>query len=336
MKSIATFGEIMLRLTPPNYGIIEDTYDYLATFGGTEANVAISLAQFGHSTKFISKLPDNQLGEAAIKYLNANKVNTEEVIMNGENIGIYFLETGFGIRPSKVLYNRKNSSMTTIQISELQLDKAFKDVSWFHFSGITLALSESVRNTVYDILKYCKVHQIYVSFDCNYRKTLWTIEEARYAYKCIEPYVDLFFATAFDAIHFFDVQPDNSLSGIEKDFDVLKRFICTNNSSFVFGYQRNVFAANENSIQAYAFTKDELKETKPMRFQIYDRIGSGDAFAAGVIHGLMKTNLKDIGFALEFGLKASILKHTLWGDAFKLSEKYVLKFMENESFEVSR
>lgn len=329
-KKIVTFGEIMLRLTPPNYGIIEDAHDYLATYGGTEANVAISLAQFGHPTMFVSKLPNNQLGEAAVKYLNANKVDTSFVQMNGDNIGIYFLETGFGIRPSKVLYNRKSASMTTLKPEELDAQSILKDVTWFHFSGITLSLSNDVRQSLMHLLKVAKSKGIFVSFDSNYRHSLWTIEDAKRAYLEVAPYVDLFFATPFDALNLYGV--DAKYTG----YDALKQLLINHNATYVFGYERFVHQANENELKAYLIQKENILETKPIRFQIYDRIGGGDAFAAGIIHKLIQTNHNNLEATLTFGLATSILKHTLWGDAFKLNEKDVLKFIQNQSKEVVR
>ncbi|WP_025724476.1 sugar kinase [Acholeplasma granularum] len=329
-KKIVTFGEIMLRLTPPNYGIIEDAHDFMATYGGTEANVAISLAQFGHYTSFVSKLPKNQLGEAAIKFLNANKVDTNFVQMKGDNIGIYFLETGFGIRPSKVLYNRKSSAMTTLKVEDINIDALIKDAGWFHFSGITLSLSEDVRKTVLAVIKKAKQNGVFISFDSNYRKSLWPIEIAKKAYMEVAPYIDLFFATPFDA---------HNLFGIDETYEgsyALKQLLEKTNATYVFGYERNVYQANENELKAYVVKKDLVLQTKPIRFQIYDRIGGGDAFAAGIIHSLIKTEHDNLEFVLDFGLSTSVLKHTLWGDAFKLSELDVLNFMKNQSKEVVR
>lgn len=331
MKKIVTFGEIMLRLTPPNYQNIEDAHEYQATFGGTEANVAISLAQFGHQTSFVSKLPSNQLGEAAIKYLKSNHVDTSFIKCDGSNIGIYFLETGFGIRPSKVLYNRKYSAITSISLDDLNIDEILKDATWFHFSGITLALHENVRNFLYEILKKAKEKDIFISFDSNYRKSLWSIEEAKEAYLKVAPYVDLFFATEFDCKYLFDIKPKEN-----KPYAYLQALIKTYHAKYVFGYSRIVHSATENELKAYCVLKDKIIETESFKFNIFDRIGGGDAFAAGVIHGLIKYNQSDLNYALQFGLSASILKHTLWGDAFKLDENDVISFMNSKSKEVER
>lgn len=319
----------MLRLTPPNYQIIEDAVDYLATYGGTEANVAISLAGFGHHTVFVSKLPNNQLGEAATKYLKANNVDTSYIHMEGSNIGIYFLETGFGIRPSKVLYNRRHSSITTISLNEIDIEKILVGVNWFHFSGITLALHENVRTVLFEILKKAKEKNIFISFDSNYRESLWSIDEAKASYLKVAPYIDLFFASAFDCKHLFDIKLDN-----ENEVKYLEKLQEKYQAKYIFGYQRKVHSATDNELKAYCVTSKGIVYTNSYRFNIFDRIGAGDAFAAGIIHGLLKTN--DIDFALEFGLKTSILKHTLWGDAFKLGEKDVLNYMLDQSKEVKR
>jgi len=328
-EKIITFGEIMLRLTPPNYQIIEDANHYDATFGGTEANVAISLSQFGHKTYFASKLPNNQLGEAAIKYLNANRVDTSFIKKDGSNLGIYFLEVGFGVRPSKVLYNRKNSSITTIDINDINIDQLLDHASWFHFSGISLALHDNVRNFIYELLKKCREKDIFVSFDSNFRHALWSIDEAKVVYQKIAPFIDLFFANPFDAKHLFGIDGEEGL-------EILENLLSKTNAKYVFGYQREVFSADENALTGYLVLKHKTIMTEPIRFHIFDRIGGGDAFAAGVIHGILKSNFKDLKFALQFGLCASVLKHTLGGDAFKLDEADVLNVMNRNSKEVRR
>lgn len=329
-KKIVTFGEIMLRLTPPSYGIIEDAHDFLATYGGTEANVAITLAKFKQNASFVTKLPNNQLGEAALKYLNSHLVDTSNVVVSGKNIGIYFLETGFGIRPSKVIYNRNHSAITTISIDELNLDEIFKDATWFHLSGITLALSSEVRETVKALLIECQRRGIFVSFDSNYRSKLWSIENAKKAYMEIAPFVDLFFATPFDAVNLFGIKAE------ENEFETLKSLLKTYQAKYVFGYRRIVHQANENSLKAYLVKADEVLETNDIRFQIYDRIGGGDAFAAGIIHSLIKDNHQNLNQVLMFGLATSVLKHTIWGDAFKLDEEDVLNFINEQTFDVKR
>lgn len=325
---IVTFGEIMLRLTPPDYNTIEGASSFLANYGGVEANVSVSLARFGHEAYFVSRLPNNQLGNGAMKYLRSHSVNTDYIDLGGTNIGIYFLEPGFAGRPSKVLYNRKYAAITSIQSEKFDFDEIFKDASWFHFSGITLALGDKVRSVLFDMLKAAKRHNVYVSFDCNYRKTLWSVEEASKVYQTVGSYINLFFANGFDAENLFGIKRDLTLSTLEQEKQLIKDLLVKYNADKVFGTKRVVHSASDNELEAYCHTLNEIYTTKQVRFNIYDRIGAGDAFAAGVIHGLLKTKLKDIDFSLNFGLSASILKHTLWGDSFNLGEEDVLNYMK--------
>lgn len=335
-EKIITFGEIMLRLTPPEYHTIENANSFTANYGGGEANVAVSLSRFGHNTYFISRLPNNQLGDSAIKHLRGNGVNTDYVDRGGTNIGIYFLEPGFAGRSSKVLYNRKYAAITSIYSEKFDFDKIFKNATWFHVSGITLALGEKVRKVLLDILQYCKKYNVFVSFDCNYRETLWSVEEAKESYREILPYIDLLFASVFDATVLFGVDYNDKLEGIELQKNVFTNLLEENPKlKYIFGTKRKIYSQTDNELAAYCYARETNYYTEPIRFNIYDRIGGGDAFAAGVIHGLIKTK-GDLDFTLNFGLCASVLKHTIWGDAFTLSEEDVLQFMKNKDGRVIR
>ena len=333
---IVTFGEIMLRLTPPDYNTIEGARSFLANYGGGEANVAISLSKFGHKAYFVSRLPKNQLGDAAIKHLKGYNVNTDFVDRGGTNIGIYFLEPGFGGRPSKVLYNRKYAAITSIYSDKFEFDEIFKSTKWFHFSGITLALAENVRSVLFDMLEAAKKHDVQISFDCNYRATLWSIEEAAPFYQKVAPYVDIFFASSYDAEKLFGVPRRLELPAEEQDEALLKDLLASSGAQKIFGTKREIFSATENALSSYCIQTNKTYYTAPIRFNIYDRIGAGDAFAAGVIHGLLKTKKEDPLFALNFGLSSSVLKHTIWGDAFNLSEQDVLNYMNNKDGRVIR
>ena len=174
---VVAMGEIMLRLTPPDYTRIEQAGSFLANYGGGEANVIVSLSHLGHSCYFVSKLPPNQLGDGAIEHLLSHGVNTDYVVRGSSTMGIYFLESGFGGRPGRVIYNRKHSAITRITEEELNFDEIFKDATWFHLSGITLALSEKTRSVALTALKYAKKSNVKVSFGFNYRAQLWAVEE---------------------------------------------------------------------------------------------------------------------------------------------------------------
>ena len=327
---IVAFGEIMLRLTPPDYTTIAQARNFIANYGGGEANVLVSLSHLGHDTEFVTKLPDNQLGDSAIKHLKSHGVETCNIARGGSNIGMYFVETGFGGRPSKVLYNRKYSSVTTIEPDEIDYDKVFSSATWFHLSGITLALGNHVRAVAFKCLEYAEKYGVKVSFDFNFRSKLWnSIEEARPHFKKVIPYVDVLFANHFDIQEILEVTLDNACEDIiTKKIELSKKLIKQTKISYIFGTDRVVHTASDNSLSSYCVSKDgEYKNEGPIRFSIYDRIGGGDAFASGVIHGLLK-NFNDTEYALKFGLATSILEHTLYGDVSTLSENEVEEFIK--------
>ena len=327
-KNIVAFGEIMLRLTPPDYTTISQARNFIANYGGGEANVLVSLSHLGHNTEFLTKLPDNQLGDSAIQHLQSHGVQTNHIIRGSSNIGMYFVETGFGGRPSKVLYNRKHSAITRIQENELNFDEVFKNASWFHLSGITLALGENVRTFAFKCLEHCKKNNIMVSFDFNYRSKLWSIDEARPHFKKVIPFVDVLFANHFDLNTILEIPLDNNnVDVITKKIELSKKLIESSKVQYVFGTDRIVHTATDNSLSSYCICKNgEYKNEGPIRFSIYDRIGGGDAFASGVIHGLIK-NFNNPEHALKFGLATSILAHTLYGDVSTLSENEVEEFI---------
>lgn len=327
-EKILAFGEIMLRLTPPDYTTISQARNFVANYGGGEANVLVALSHFGHNTEFLTKLPDNQLGDSAIKHLKGHGVKTDHVVRGSSNIGMYFVETGFGGRPSRVIYNRKHSAVTRIETNEIDFDEVFNGATWFHLSGISLALGENVRMFAFKCLEYCKKYNVKVSFDFNYRSKLWSIEEARPHFKKVIPYVDVLFANHFDIGTILEVKLDDEPQSLtEKKIALSKELINQSKVEYVFGTERVVHTASDNSLSSYCICRNGgFKAEGPIRFSIYDRIGAGDAFASGVVHGL----LKDYGnpeYALKFGLATSILEHTLYGDVSTLSEKEVEEFM---------
>ena len=327
-EKIVAFGEIMLRLTPPDYTTISQARNFIANYGGGEANVLVSLSHLGHKTEFLTKLPDNQLGDSAIKHLNGHSVATSNIVRGSSNIGMYFVETGFGGRPSKVLYNRKHSAITRIDKNEIDFDKIFKDATWFHLSGITLALGESVRDVAFECLNYCKKYNVKVSFDFNFRSKLWSIEESRPYFKQVIPYVDVLFANHFDLNKILEIPLDDEKCDIQtQKIELSKKLINNSKVQYVFGTDRIVHTAADNSLSSYCICKNgDYKYEGPIRFSIYDRIGGGDAFASGVIHGLI-TDFNNPEYALKFGLATSILAHTLYGDVSTLSTAEIEEFM---------
>ena len=333
----------MMRLSTPDYSTIDQTHSFLANYGGGEANVAVALEHMGHRTFFMSKLPPNQLGDGAITHLHSHNVDTRYVVRGSTTIGIYFLETGFGGRPSKVIYNRKHSAITRISESEFDFEEIFNDATWFHLSGITLALGDKVRKVALRAVKEAQKHGVPVSFDFNYRSKLWTIEEARPVYKEIMKYVDIVFASFYDANTILEIPLDKDFDGTtlsEKRRNVFPKMIRKYNLKYIFGTDRVVYTATDNSLAGYYFSvqNNELKceLTEPIRFNIYDRIGGGDAFASGVIHGLL-LDYENPAYAVRYGLSTSVLKHTIYGDASTFSCEDIETFMAaNGSAEVVR
>lgn len=328
MEKILTLGELMLRLTPPDYAKIDQTRSFMANYGGAEANVAVSLAYLGHRCYFISKLPPTDVGDSAIKHLRSHNISTDYISRGSSLMGIYFYESGFGGRPSKVIYNRKHSAFTRIKPSEFDFDTMFKDATWFHVSGITLALGKSVREMTFECLKYCRKYNVPVSFDFNFRSKLWTIEEAREVYKNIIPYVDYLFASYWDANTMMEIAPDDeNVDAHEKRKNVMRKLIAKYNLSAIFTTDRTVYSATENSLKASFITKDREYQTNDYRFQILDRIGAGDAFASGVIHCLIKDK-ENLEHAVDFGIVTCVLKHTISGDSSRLKEEDIYDYLK--------
>ena len=331
-NKIVAYGEIMMRLTPQNYGKIEDSNNYESYYGGTESNVLIALSHLGDSTEYITKVPNNSLGEGVIRHLLRHKVNTENIVKDGTTLGIYFMEQGFGNRASKVIYSRKNAVVNTLTLDELELDKIFDNASWFHVSGISLAISKNSKNISIFLAKEAKKRNLKVSFDFNYRATLWSIEEANKAYKEIMPYVDVCFGNTFDLENLLDIKE-------AKDEDTIKTFLITYNVAYLANTTRNVTSSTFNSLSAslYQMENDNLKvvKTEEEEFEILDRIGGGDAFVGGVIH-VLNADFSNVKDAIDLGLKCGILKHLIKGDVLSMNQDEIYAWINNHSKDVHR
>ncbi len=329
MEKIITLGELMLRLTPPDYAKIDQTRSFMANYGGAEANVAVSLAYLGHKCHFMSKLPDTEVGDSAIKHLRSHNIDVDYVARGSSLMGIYFYESGFGGRPSKVIYNRRHSAFTRIKTSEFDFDEIFKDATWFHCSGITLALGPSVRKVTIECLKACKKYHVPVSFDFNFRAKLWSIEDAKEVYHEVIPYVDYLFASYWDANTMMGIEPTiESKDKYELRNNVMHQMIEKYNITAIFSTDRTIYSATENSLKASVVTKDYEYQSQDFKFQILDRIGAGDAFASGVIHCLLK-NRCDVKHAVDFGIVTCVLKHTISGDSSRLKEEDIYDYLDS-------
>lgn len=317
MKKIVTLGEIMLRLSTPGYQRFLQSDSFDVVYGGGESNVAVSLSNYGLDAHFVSKLPENEIGQAAINHLRRFGVNTDYVVRGGDRVGIYYLETGASMRPSKVLYDRAHSAIAEADASEFDFDEIFKDADWFHFSGITPALSEKAAVLTEEALKAAKRHDVTVSVDLNYRKKLWTPERAQEVMTRLMEYVDVCIGNEEDAELTLGFKPGKTdvTSGeleLEGYKSIFKQMIDKFNFKYVASSLRESYSASDNGWSACIYDGKEFYRSRRYDIRIVDRVGGGDSFASGLIYGLLTgKNYKD---ALEFGVAASALKHTIPGD----------------------
>lgn len=314
---VVTFGEIMLRLAPENYLRFIQSEKYEATFGGAEANVAVSLANYGVDVSFISKLPNHEIGQSAVNSLRKFGVDTSKIIRGGERIGIYYCEKGASQRPSKVIYDRAYSAISLAKEDEFDWDKIFDGVSWFHFTGITPALSKELAKICETALKKAKEKNITVSCDLNYRKKLWDKETAGEVMGKLCHYVDYCIANEEDAKDVFKIEADNTdINGGKLDrngyVSVAKKLNERFNFKGVAITLRESKSANDNDWSAMLYTGNQSYFSKKYSMHIVDRVGGGDSFGGGLIYSLLS------GYepqqVIEFAVAASCLKHSIEGD----------------------
>lgn len=323
-KKVVTIGEILLRLTTPGNSRFVQARSFDAIYGGSEANVAVFLANMGIDSYFITRLPENGIGQSAVNFLRNYGVNTDNIIRGGKRIGIYFLEKGTSVRPSKVVYDRENSSICDINVEEIDFETVFKDADWFHISGITLALGEKCIKLVEKAVKYAKKKGIPISVDLNYRNNLWDYSEFEKVMVKIIKDIDVCFGWIDDEKQKAHKIADFAKQGVDlegfKDIfsSMKKRF----NIKYVVTTLRENYSATHNAMSALIYNGEELYQSKKYDFTIQDRVGAGDAFAAGLVYKLVKgSNYKD---ALEFATAACVLKHTVEGDFNLCTESEII------------
>lgn len=317
MKKVVTFGELMLRLAPENYLRFVQSEKYEATFGGAEANVAVSLANYGVDVAFVSKLPTHEIGQAAVNSLRKFGVDTSKIVRGGDRVGIYYCEKGASQRPSKVIYDRAGSSIACAEKSDFDWNRIFENVEWFHFTGITPALSDNVAEICLDAVKEAKKRGITVSCDLNFRKKLWSKEKAGKVMAELCKYIDYCIANEEDAKDVFGIEADNTdiNSGKlnrEGYISVAKKL------TEKFGFKgvaitlRESLSANDNNWSGMLYTNGEAYFSKKYAMHIVDRVGGGDSFGGGLIYSLL--NNFDAQKTIEFAVAASCLKHSIEGD----------------------
>lgn len=323
---VVTFGELMLRLAPENYLRFVQSKKFEATFGGAEANVAVSLANYGVDVAFVSKLPEHEIGQMAVNSLREFGVDTKKIVRGGERVGIYYCEKGASQRPSKVIYDRAGSSIATAKKADFDWDKILDGVNWFHFTGITPALSDDVAEITLDALKAAKKRGITVSCDLNFRKKLWSKEKAGKVMGELCGYVDYCIANEEDAKDVFGIEADNTdIYGgkLDKDGYISVAQKLTDKFRFkgVAITLRESLSANDNNWSGMLYTDGKAFFSKKYAMHIVDRVGGGDSFGGGLIYSLL--NGYDAQKTIEFAIAASCLKHSIEGDYNMVSVKEV-------------
>ena len=340
MPRVITFGEIMLRLSTPGYLRFGQARQFDATFGGGEANVAVSLANYGIDAAFVTRLPDNDIAKACIKDLRSYGVDTSKIVFGGDRVGIYFLETGAVARPSKVIYDRAGSSIATIQPGMIDWKKVFEGADWFHWTGITPALSQGAADVCLEAVRAANALGVTVSCDLNYRKNLWKYgKTAGEVMPALVEGCDIILGNEEDADKVFGIKPegfDVTATGgaidqgrfrsvgeqLMKRFPRAKKVIIT---------LRGSINANHNTWGGVLWDGAKLYESPRYDItHIVDRVGGGDSFMGGLIYGLLSFPGDDRK-ALNFAVAASCLKHTIFGDYNQVTVAEVENLMKGDA-----
>lgn len=328
MAKVVTFGEIMLRLAPEGYYRFVQAENFGATYGGGEANVAVSLANYGMDAVFVTKLPKHEIGQAAVNSLRKFGVDVSKIARGGDRVGIYFLEKGASQRPSKVIYDRAGSAIALAKPEDFDWNAIFDGADWFHFTGITPALGDGVAELCLEACKAAKAKGLTVSCDLNYRKNLWSREKAGKVMGGLMEYVDVCIANEEDASDVFGIKADNTdINSGKLSHEGYKQVAKKLADTFHFGKVaitlRESISANDNNWAAMLYDGKDFYFSKKYAVRIVDRVGGGDSFGAGLIYAL----ISQMGSqeALEFAVAASCLKHTIEGDVNMVSVDEVKK-----------
>jgi 2-dehydro-3-deoxygluconokinase len=337
-EKVVTFGEIMLRLSPPNFKRFVQTHSYDAIYGGGEANVAVSLANYGIPVDYITKLPKNEIGDACIQFLQKYGVNTNNIVRGGDRMGLYYLEIGSSVRPSKVIYDRAHSAISEADPEDFNWNQIFDGASWFHLTGITPAISQIMADICLEAVKTAKERKITVSCDLNYRSRLWKYgKEPIQIMPELVKHCDIAIGNEEDAEKVLDIKaPDTDVTSgkleaenyqyvvkeIKNKYPNLKKVAIT---------LRGSISASFNTWSAILYDGNKIYIGPQYDITpIVDRVGAGDSFMGGLIYGLL-TFKEDLQTALNFAVAASCLKHTIIGDFNLVSVEEVLKLMGGDT-----
>lgn len=326
MAKIITFGEIMMRLNPEGYQRIVQAGRFEASYAGGEANVAVSLSQYGDDASFVSRIPVHEVGQACVNALRQFGVDTQHIIRSGDRLGIYFVEKGASQRASKVIYDRAGSAIALAKRSDFDWNEIFKDADWFHFTGITPALGGELPAICLDACKVAKENGVTISCDLNYRKKLWSREAARITMEKLITYVDVCIANEEDAFDVFGI------SAADTDIDsgqlskegyisvarqICEKYGCKKTAITL----RSSISASVNKWAGMLYEKDNAYFSKEYTINIVDRVGGGDSFGGALIHAMLQN--RDLQDVIEFAVAASCLKHTIEHDFNLVSESEV-------------
>lgn len=331
MAKVLTLGEIMLRLSTVESRLAE-TSEMQAHYGGGEANVAISLANFGHQAYFASKVPDNALGLAVKRHLNRFGVHTDYLLFGGQRLGIYFLEQGVGIKAANVVYDRAYSSFSQMKENEWERLDLFAGIDLFHLSGITPALSPAWVELLIKLMQEAKSRKVKISFDINFRGKLWSQAQASVALKQILPYVDYLSAGKLDAQYLLGIENAQDLS-LEQCYQEMQKLYP--NIQVIYSTNRTILSAKHNQLQGTIYAQNQYYKSEVIDIpDIIDRVGGGDAYSAGILHGLLS------GYSAQetvnFATAASALKHMVYGDCNQFTLEEVQAYLENGSSKINR
>lgn len=334
MKKTVCFGEIMLRLNPPGYLRIKQANTFEASYAGGEANVAVSLANYGAAAEFVTKLPDNDLSEKVLRELRGYGVGVSHIVRGGERLGVYFVEKGASQRPSKVIYDRKHASIAEADAGDFDWEDIFASAGWFHFTGITPALSDSLADICLTACQEAHKRGIIISCDLNYRKNLWNSEKAGAVMSRLMEYVDVCIANEEDAEKVFGIRPaDNNVEGgkinkkgyVDVARELSRRFGCRQVAITL----RESISANDNRWSAMLYENDTVCFSKPYLIHIVDRVGGGDSFSGALIYALRSEYPQQK--AIEFAAAASCLKHSVEYDFNQVCVEEVLALMNGDA-----
>ncbi|UJW56142.1 sugar kinase [Bacillus sp. A116_S68] len=334
MSRVLTFGEMLMRLQPADGKPVSQTGSYNVFYGGAEANVAIGLSHLGHQVSYVTALPDGHpIAKAMILHLQKAGVKTDAIIRKGGRIGSYYLEPGVSLKAANVVYDRSHTSVLRLADQEIDWPSLFSGKDWLHITGITSALSESMHHVVLATVKAAQSAGVKVSFDFNYRSKLWPAEEAAKAYKEILPYVDHVFAGWKDFTWLFGwkIEGDDYEAQLESFYHKLSEDYGVTTASST---QREILSSGKHRLNGYYFADGKLYSVDPVSFDVIDRVGGGDSFAAGILHGMMRG--EGTADMIRFALYYSVLTHLIIGDQSDYTEIDVAHFMANQLSDVSR